>query len=193
MRNRGVSYITYGQIGFAFFLVVCVSLHPGFVFKANEGGLSNYGIHIKTAFAYTFALGLPSLLTYCAVPFFDRPDPLTRRFRQFLRVYSLLVLLTLLSTYPYSLDVVLRDIHIVIGSALIVLDTVGGVWMYRWRRHDRSDDVLVTALLLGFVLAALTITGLLHILFVSQVVTSGAFAISFVRTAQSVAALAGNS
>jgi hypothetical protein len=186
MRSRGVAYIAYGQIGFAFFLVVCVALHPGFVFKANEGGLSNYGIHIKTAFAYTFALGLPSVLTYLAAPFFDRPDPLTRRFQRFLRAYSLLIFLTLLSTYPYSLDVVLRDLHIVIGSALIILDTLGGVWMYRMRRHDRGDRVLVTALVLGFVLAAMTISGLLHILFVSQVVTSGAFAILFVRGATTV-------
>jgi hypothetical protein len=192
MRNRGVTYITYGQIGFALFLVVCVSLHPGFVFKANEGGLSNYGIHVKTAFAYTFALGLPSFLTFCAVPFFDRTDPVTRRFQRFLRAYSPLVLLTLLSTYPYSLDVMLRDVHIIIGSALIVLDTVGGVWMYRFHRQVRWDDVLVSALLIGFVLAALTITGLLHVLFVSQVVTSGAFAILFVRSAKSIAATPGS-
>jgi hypothetical protein len=189
MRSRGVAYIAYGQIGFAIFLVVCVALHPGFVFKADEGGLSNYGIHIKTAFAYTFALGLPGLLTYRAVPFFNRSDPVARRFQQFLRAYSVLILLTLLSTYVYSLDVVLRDLHIVIGSALIVLDTLGGVWLYRLRRNVRFDDELVTALLLGFVLAALTITGLLHILFVSQVVTSGAFAILFVRGAKVVAAM----
>jgi hypothetical protein len=87
----------------------------------------------------------------------------------------------------------LRDVHIIIGSALIVLDTVGGVWMYRFHRQVRWDDVLVSALLIGFVLAALTITGLLHVLFVSQVVTSGAFAILFVRAAQSVAALRDNS
>jgi hypothetical protein len=192
MKSRGVAYVTYGQIGFACFLVVCVALHPGFVFKANEGGLSNYGIHIKTAFAYTLALGLPGVLSWRAVSFFDRPDPWTRRFQRFLRAYSLLILLTLLSTYVYSLDVVLRDLHIVIGSALIVLDTVGGVWMYRVRRHVRGDAVLVTALLLGFLLAALTITGLLHILFVSQVVTSGAFAILFVRSAKSIAATPGS-
>jgi hypothetical protein len=189
MRSRGVAYIACGQIGFAIFLVVCVALHPGFVFKADEGGLSNYGIHIKTAFAYTLALGLPGLLTYRAVPFFNRSVPVARRFQQFLRAYSVLILLTLLSTYVYSLDVVLRDLHIVIGSALIVLDTLGGVWLYRLRRNVRFDDKLVTALLLGFVLAALTITGLLHILFVSQVVTSGAFAILFVRGAKVVAAM----
>lgn len=187
MRNRAVAYVTYGQLGLAFFLAVCVALHPGLVLKANEGGMSNYGIHLKTTFAYTLALGLPALMSYWAAPLFDQDGMSTRRFSLFLRLYSLVALLTLLSTYPYSLDVVLRDLHIVFGSALIIFETVGGVWLSRLRPYVGRDRLLVIALLAGFILATVTIAGALHVLFLSQVLTSGAFAILLVRTAKSLA------
>ena len=173
--------MAYGQIGFALFIGVCVALHPGLVLKANEGGMSNYGIHAKTVAAYTLALGLPALLTYRAAAMVDHPDSTTRRFQRFLRLYSVLVALTLLSTYVYKLDVVLRDLHIVVGSALLAFEAGGAVWMYRLRSHLRGDGLVLTVLVIGFILAALTIFGALHILFVSQVVTGGAFAVLLVH------------
>ncbi|MGD0054476.1 MAG: hypothetical protein ABSC34_03440 [Acidimicrobiales bacterium] len=184
MKTRAATDIAYGQIGFVLFLVVCVALHPGFVFKANEGGMSNYGIHIKTAAPYTLALGLPALLSYRAARLIGEPDPMARRFQRFLRAYSLLLALTLLSTYIYSLNEALRDVHVVVGAALIILETGGGVWMYTMPSHRRGDGLILTILLVGFVLAALTIVGVLHILFVTQVVTGGAFAFLLVHATQ---------
>jgi hypothetical protein len=48
MKSRAVAFVTYGQLLLAFFLALCVALHPGFVLKSDEGGMSNYGIHLKT-------------------------------------------------------------------------------------------------------------------------------------------------
>ena len=61
-KTRAVTYIVWGQILFVLFIGVCVALHPGIVLKSNEGGVSNYGIHIKTALPYTLALGLARVL-----------------------------------------------------------------------------------------------------------------------------------
>ena len=53
MNSRAAAHIALGQISFGFFITVCVALHPGFVLKWNEGGVSNYGVHLKTALPYT--------------------------------------------------------------------------------------------------------------------------------------------
>jgi hypothetical protein len=184
MKSRAVVLVACGQFSLLLFLVVCVALHPGFVLKANEGGLSNYGIHQKTAAAYTLALGAPTVLSFLAARLITSGDEASYRFRQLLNSYGWIVLLTLLSTYSYSLNTALRDLHIVIGSVLIVFETVASLWMYRLLGNDRWNLQLLGVQLLGFALAVLTIFGVLHVLFITQVLTCGAFAILLVRTAK---------
>jgi hypothetical protein len=184
MKPRAVAYITYGQAGLLFFLLVCVALHPGFVLKADEGGMSNYGVHIKTAGAYTLALGLPLLLSVLALRLTHSDDLHVQRFRQILVAYCWLLVLTLVSTYVYSLNTVLKDLHIVFGSALTAFQTATSVWMYRILRHAAWDRVLFAIQIFGFLLATLTIIGVLHVLFVAEVVSFGAFALLLVHTAK---------
>jgi hypothetical protein len=184
MKSRAVVLVACGQFSLLAFLIVCVALHPGFVLKANEGGLSNYGIHQKTVAAYTLALGAPALLSYLAAHLVTNSEATTHHFRQLLISYSGIALLTLLSTYSYSLNTALRDLHIVIGSVLIVFETVASVWMYRLLGNTRWNLQLLGVQLLGFVLAVLTLVGVLHVLFITQVLTCGAFAILLVRTAK---------
>ncbi|MGC1420037.1 MAG: hypothetical protein WA786_07965 [Acidimicrobiales bacterium] len=186
MTRRAVSYISYGQIFLAIFLGVCVLLHPGFVLKADEGGMSNYGIHLKTSFAYSLSLGLPVLFSYLAVRAISSDEVETRRLAQLLRVYCGLVLATLLSTYVYSLDAALRDFHFAIGVLLTVFQTVASLWMYRVLRRTVANALILSVQLVGFVLETITVLGALHLLFLSQVLTSGAFALLLVRTATSL-------
>ncbi|HEV7958488.1 MAG TPA: hypothetical protein VGP11_03405, partial [Acidimicrobiales bacterium] len=96
--------VLWGQIGFAVFIGVCVALHPGFVLKANEGGISDYGVHAKTVAPYTLALGLPGVLTFLAAQRLHTLSPAARQLRAVLFTYSALITLTLLSTYPYTVD-----------------------------------------------------------------------------------------
>jgi hypothetical protein len=184
MKPRAVAYLAYGQLGLLFFLVVCVALHPGFVLKANEGGMSNYGIHIKTFAAYTLALGLPFLFSLLAIRLTNSDDPRVRRLRSILIIYCWLVALTLVSTYVYSLNTVLKDLHIVFGSALTLFESAASVWMYWILRPVAWDRVLFIIQMLGFVLAVLTLAGVFHLLFVAEVVTFGAFALLLVHAAR---------
>jgi hypothetical protein len=184
MKPRAVAYVAYGQIGLLFFLVVSVALHPGFVLKADEGGMSNYGVHIKTAAAYTLALGLPILFSVLAIRLTHSDDPLVRRLRLVLVVYCWLMLLTLVSTYVYTLNTTLKDFHIVFGSTLTVFQSAASVWMYLILRPVAWDRVIFSVQILGFLLASLTIAGVFHLLFVGEVVTFGAFALLLVHTAK---------
>jgi heme/copper-type cytochrome/quinol oxidase subunit 4 len=184
MKPRVGAYVAYGQISLAVFLALCVALHPGFVLKANEGGMSNYGIHAKTAAAYTLALGLPALFSFLAARLITTSQGPQRRLRLLLGTYVGLVILTLLSTYVYSFNTVLKDLHIVFGSALTVFESAASIWMFVALGRRSTDGVLLAVQILGFVVEVLTFAGLWHVLFFSEVLTSGAYAILLVRTAR---------
>jgi len=58
--------VAVGQWGFAGGVAIAVALHPGFVLKANEGGISDYGVHLRTAVPYDLALVCAALGAYLA-------------------------------------------------------------------------------------------------------------------------------
>lgn len=173
--------VAWGQICFAVFIGVCVALHPGFVLKGNEGGISDYGVHARTLVPYTLALGLPGVLTYFAARRLAVVSSDTRRLRAVLFAYAALIALTLLSTYPYTLNRTLADVHIAVGAVVTVFESGASLWMYR--TVHRYGTVLV-AQLVGLVLGGLTIVGVLHVLFASEVISGVAFAYLLVRTTQ---------
>jgi hypothetical protein len=181
--DRLAREVAVGQIAFAFFISVCVALHPGLVLKVNEGGMSNYGVHAKTAAPYCVALLLPVVLSAHAS---RRAAPTTvtsRRFVVLLRTYSALLLLTLVTTFPYTLNAGFKDLHIGVGVLIIVFESAASLWMYREIRTLRAALILQ---LVGLVLAFLTFVGALHVLFLSQLVTGVPFAVLLVRTTREV-------
>jgi len=181
MKARVTRDVALSQIAFAFFIAVCVALRPGLVIKTNEGGMSNYGVHLKTVVPYTLALVLASALSYRATRFLQRARIETRHFDFLLRTYSALILLTLLTTYGYTLSTAQKDLHGAVGVAVTVFELVASLWMYR---AIRSLHLAFAITLIGFVLAALTFFGALHVLFLTQVLVGGAFAVLLVRTSR---------
>jgi hypothetical protein len=188
MSNRAVGCVAYGQICFALFVGVCVALHPGLVLKGNEGGMSNYGTHLKTVIPFTLALGLASFLSQRAAVLLTGTAPGTRGLARLLRTYSELTLLVLVSSYAYSLDTVLRDVHVASGIAIALFELAASLWMYRLLGRTGRDSILIAVQLVGFTLAALTVLGALHVLFVTQVLTGGSFAVLLVRSGEQVVA-----
>jgi hypothetical protein len=184
---RAVRYIVVGELGFLFFTAVCVALHPGFVLKRNEGGMSNYGLHIKTAVPYTLALGLLALYSRRAAKLYSGGDARTRRLRSLLLTYSTIVFAVLLSTYFYSLNLALKDLHFALGTALIVVVGVGSLWLFRlWRPTVGSGFVLFVQLV-GDALALLSALGTVRALFLSELLSNIGFAVLVIRTARKVA------
>jgi hypothetical protein len=177
--KRAATLVAAGQWGFALGVGICVILHPGFVLKANEGGLSNYGVHAKTAVPYYLALGVAAFSAYLAATHAYDSANLSPRLRVLLLSYATLVVLTLASTVGYTLDATQRDVHVGVGSALTVFEIAASLWLYRERRRNVG---LVFVQLVGFVMAALTILGHIHLLFVSEIVTGASFAILLFRS-----------
>jgi heme/copper-type cytochrome/quinol oxidase subunit 4 len=176
---RAATFVGVGQWGFAVGVALCVAIHPGFVLKANEGGVSDYGVHVKTAVPYYLALALAAGGAYLAASHARDSTNLPTQLRAFLLGYAVLLVLTLASTIGYTLDKPQRDVHVGVGIALTVFEVVASLWMYRERRGDLG---LVLVQLAGVIVAALTIVGLIHLLFVTEIVTGASFAVLLFRT-----------
>ncbi len=186
MNSRTARHIAIGQICFGFFIAVCVALHPGFVLKWNEGGMSNYGVHAKTVVPYTLALGLVAGFSYSAARWIDRSDAVSARLRRVLVVYGWLVVAVLVSTYFYSLNTTLRDVHMTIGTGLTAFAAGASWWMYRLSGGHALDAALLGVQLLGDVLALATLVGALHVLFASEVLAWVGYGSLLVRTGRRV-------
>ena len=176
-----------GQVGLALSVGACVALHPGFVLKANEGGLSNYGIHLKTALPYTTGFVAAAGSSLWAARVVTRATSVARRLRVVLLAYGVLMTLTMLSTYVYSLDATWKNVHVAVGVIGAVFEVVATWWMSQVT--PRLTPVFVVQAV-GFAVAALTFAGAWHLLFASQVVTGAAFALALVRTTREVSATA---
>jgi hypothetical protein len=178
-RSSAARFVALGQWGFALGITVAVALHPGFVLKANEGGVSDYGVHLKTALPYDLAFACAALGAYSAARHARDSANLPRELRMVLLTYATLVTLTLATTFGYTLDRPQRDLHVGVGIGLSVFEVVVTWWMYRERRGDLA---LVLVQLAGFVLGAVTVVGLIHLLFVSEIATGASFALLLYRT-----------
>jgi hypothetical protein len=165
-----------------------VALHPGFVLKRNEGGMSDYGSHIKTAVPYTLALLFLALYSHRAALLYRGGDQRSKGLRTLLLAYSAVVFSVLLSTYVYSLNSVLKDLHFAFGTALIVVVGVGSLWMYRQWPPSTGVGVLLFIQLVADVLSLLTVVGMLHVLFLSEILANVAFAAILIRSTRRLAA-----
>jgi hypothetical protein len=176
VRSRAATYVVRGEIAFLFFTAISVALHPGFVLKRNEGGMSNYGVHLETALPYTLALLSLALYSHRAALLYRDGDKRSKKLRVLLTWYSAVVVAVMVSTYVYTLSSTLKDVHFALGTALIVVVGVGSLWLYRLWSPSPGVGVLLFIQLVGDVLSLLTVVGWLHLLFVSEILANVGFA-----------------
>jgi hypothetical protein len=181
MTSKAARYVLWGQISLFGWLLICFLLIPHFLLESNEGGVSNYGLYLKTVVPYTLAFGLGGGLTLraaCLLPTSASYRPL-RRTLIFLGVWLLVILL---STYPYKLNNTFNDLHLGAGILLFIAETLLAGWFALVLASDTANRLLWTAQLVGFSLAGLTFFGVLHVLFIAQMLNSAAFGALLVRT-----------
>jgi len=181
VRTRASSYIVYSQLSLLVFMSLCIALHPGLVLKWNEAGLSNYGIHIKTAIPYTFALGLCALFAMAAAQSLRAMGEAAKHMRNLLNVYGGLMLVSLLSTYGYTLNTGLKNVHIVLNIATALFQLSAALWMYGTLPRSRSNAVWLGVLSMGFVFAVIDYFKVLHVLFTAQTLTGVGFGVLVVH------------
>ena len=184
--NRAYTYALYSQLTLLVFIGVCLALHPGLVLKWNEAGLSNYGIHIRTAIPYSLAFAGSAVFATMAARA-TTPDARARIIlRALLDVYASLSVLALLSTYGYTLNATLKHVHMAAGIAVMVFEPLASIWLYRQVRGYRHDGVWLVLELAGLVIAAIDLAALLHVLFLAQALTGVSFGVLLVHATRPI-------
>ncbi|MGC8509800.1 MAG: hypothetical protein ACP5PB_02890 [Acidimicrobiales bacterium] len=183
MSTRVLSDVVRGQIAFWLFTTICVALHPGFVLGSNEGGLSDYGTHLKTFVPYTLALAVTALYSLRAARHLD-PRRESRALAWALRRYAMLLLLVLASTYSYSLDRDWRVVHFTLAITLALAEVIGAGWIIGTTDRDLLDLAFLALQWFGVCLLVLTGFFGVHVLFLTQVAMAGGFGGLIVRTSR---------
>ncbi|MGA2433313.1 MAG: hypothetical protein ABSG09_07620 [Acidimicrobiales bacterium] len=181
MNNRASRFVTYGQWNLVVFVIFCLSLHPGFVLKRDEGGFSNYGIHVKTVIPYTLTYLGCVIFTLIAAKYLPVGGHNAMVLARLLRSYALLCLLLLVTTYGYSLNTPLKDVHGVVGLAAMVFDPAASVWLFLHVNTSVWDRILVGVELAGLVLGVIDLLNVAHVLFASQAVIAVGFGFLLAR------------
>jgi len=186
MQASARRYLIISQLGLFIALVICLILIPGYLFARNEGGMSNYGIHLKTIVPYS--LGFIIAAGYClkAAQSLKPKSLITRRLRQLLFSYSTLLLLVLITTYGYKTTALLKNIHITATIVIAYFELIAAGWLCFAILRDKLNIVLLAFQFIGFIIATLTFVGLWHLLFTSQLITIVAFGIILIRGSSSV-------
>jgi hypothetical protein len=177
--------IVASQSTFVLFLSLCVAVRPSFTIKRDEGGLSNYGIHAVTVAPYTIAF--VACVTGALIGSY-RCDAtgISRSLSRGLRVYGSLMGAVLVSTYFYSLDSPLRILHVTIGSIALTVTMVWSFWLYRQTMRAAIDRVATAVSVVGYFVAAITIAGGWHLLFIGQAGECVGFAVILIRASLSI-------
>ncbi len=161
---------------------VGVALHPGYVLARHEGGISEYGVHIKTAVFYTLAWVVLAGGNMRAARACGGRGDRSEKVRKLLLFYSGASCLVLISSYFYSLDAVLKYIHYGFGAILVVFMSAAAYWLFRQLTNVPWARATLWVQMLGSIAALLSIVGALHVLFFAETISNVGCAILLAKT-----------
>lgn len=185
--SKPARYVALSQLSFFIGLGICFIILPRFLLERNEGGVSNYGVHWQTIVPYTLAFALCGIFLARAALLLPRAK-VFKRLRLALLLVAGSLFLVLGSTYPYQTNDAFRRIHIFFGIELFCLEVALAFWLVLTFCKDKQGMVLLAGQVIGFLLAGLTLFGVLHLLFVAQIMASLSFGLLLVRGVQTALA-----
>jgi len=100
---------------------------------------------------------------------------------------------SLLSTYVYKLNNVFNDLHVGANIATACFETVAATWMAFVFWSHREMPVFLAFELAGFILGALTIANVVHLVLVAEVLVGTAFGLLLYRSTTYVSVASGPS
>ena len=159
-----------------------VALHPGFVLARHEGGISEYGVHLKTAVLYTLGWVVLAVGNMRAARVCGGGGVRSEKVRKLLLIYCAATFFVLISTYFYSLDAVLKYIHYGFGAILVTFMSVAAYWLFRQLPDVSWARAVLWVQLLGTTAALLSIVGVLHVLFGAESISNVGCAILLATT-----------
>jgi hypothetical protein len=173
---QSLRLVLYSQISLGALSILCVAIKPHFLFEANEGGLSNYGLYKTTILPYSLANLLCGSLLLAAANFMPHSKDLeTRILKYSLYLIGLEYLILLFSTYTYKVNHTLDLIHIVSAISIFISEIVLGLWLSVGILRTVKDYAYGSLLIISFIGLALTYSGIIHVLFIGEICISATF------------------
>jgi hypothetical protein len=191
MQSKAVRCLIAGQLSLFGFLLVCLLLIPHFLTQHNEGGVSNYGLYAKTVIPYSLAFGLCGILTLRAAWLIPKGTASYKVVKRSLIALGIMFLVVLVSTYPYKVNDTFNTIHIYAGSLLTLLEMLLGGWFALFLARGIWNIVIFAAQIIGIIIGVMTRLNVIHVLFITEMLTSLAFGALLVRTMARLTAAAG--
>jgi hypothetical protein len=182
VNSRLLRWVVFGEVAFLFFMGAGVALHPGYVLARHEGGISEYGVHVKTAVLYTLAWVVLAGGNMRAARACGGHGVRSEKVRKLLLFYSAASFLVLISSYFYSLDAVLKYIHYGFGAILVVFMSTAAYWLCRQLTDVPWARATLWVQVLGSIAALLSIVGALHVLFCAETISNVGCAILLAKT-----------
>lgn len=158
-------------------LVVCVILQPHVLLKLPQGGLSNFGTFQETR--AIFSLGILTTILLLANSLSHLRNNVLRRI---IILYAVGIAILAISTYPYKQNNVFEYIHLVVAFMFAIFQFGAAIGLVRLNRFDTYSKWCFAGLTLSLVLALLTATGVVGLLFVTQMVAGFSFGILLVHS-----------
>lgn len=173
--HRAVRTLIVGQMIMFGALLACTIIDPHYLLSDDQGGVSNFGTQLSTVIPYSVGLFASSVtMLYAAGTLRHHRTPHTTALAWLLRVVAIIQLLVLASTFAYKLSTHLHGVHVGATQLFFVAQIIGASWV---AIKFKTPVVLLLygMFLTGFLLALLTLFGMLHVLFIAEIVATFSF------------------
>jgi hypothetical protein len=174
MSKRPSQLIIFGQVMLYLSLAVCIALKPHYL--NGDAGISNYGIHRLVFIPYTVGFLASGLFTIAAARLIS-PNTTYRKYVTFLYLVGGLLLVLLISTYPYQHSQFLTDLHIAIGGLLFIAELIFSIWLVRNVYRGPLWLGLLGLQIIGCIFILLSLQGTLRLLLAGQAIAGISFGI----------------
>ncbi|HUD69376.1 MAG TPA: hypothetical protein VMQ40_03970 [Acidimicrobiales bacterium] len=182
-----VRLVAASQVAYVAGLVVCLAIRPRYLVSANEGGISNFGVHAVTVVPYSVGFLVSAGLLVAAARATAPQGAREARFAAILQVLAWILVVVLVSTYDYQAAAWLRDLHLAIAIAATVIQGLIALWIVARVCRVAVDLVALAALCAALALAGCALAGWLHVLLAAQLAGTVAFGVLLVRAAAGLA------
>lgn len=170
-QNKAFWYLVYGQSLLISFVLVCIAIKPHFFFESNQGGISNYGLYAATVVPFSLSTLCGAVLSWMSTAFI----PSQAKLAKLIKVWSVLAVLTLLSTYPYKVNHAFDIIHQLFSVLLVFFEVGVGSFIALVVKKNYLSLSIWFIQLVTFALAILNYLGVIHKLMIIELL----FGISF--------------
>ena len=180
MNRTAYFSLVAAQCSLAVGLIICILLAPHII--PAEGGLSYFGIDHLTIPFFTIGLSLASFFTIRASYQLKSSKRKVQLNPLVIRALGVMLFLTMLSTYPYRINVYFGDLHLVIACSLFLYLVYISYWLLTRLGSTTLEWLLFGVQAVSLLLAPPSWDGYIHLLFTAQTASLLAFMVLFLTS-----------